>query len=174
MYGELSCTALGLGHQLPFRIPVNHIKLAPHAKQSVEGHYVVKKILSHRLIDDKTEYLVRWEKESIMDSWVLAEHFDGGSMVDDYIRKHKVYIDQSHAESSIGQSAQDTIAAADQSHAESGIGQSAQDTVGVTDARLGKQLSYGAAGSKNFPALGKRKRIVLQSYDEHSGSEKER
>jgi hypothetical protein len=212
----------GLGHQLPFRIPVNHIKLAPHAKQSVEGHYVVKKILSHRLIDDKTEYLVRWEKESIMDSWVLAEHFDGGSMVDDYIRKHKVYIDQSHAESSIGQSAQDTIAAADQSHAESGIyyslsigigqsaqdtiaaadqshaesgigqsaqdtiaaadqshaesgiGQSAQDTVGVTDARLGKQLSFGAAGTKNFPALGKRKRIVLQSYDEHSGSEKER
>jgi hypothetical protein len=131
----------GLGHQLPFRIPVNHIKLAPHAKQSVEGHYVVKKILSHRLIDDKTEYLVRWEKESIMDSWVLAEHFDGGSMVDDYIRKHKVYIDQSHAESSIGQSAQDTIAAADQSHAESGIyyslsigiGQSAQDTIAAAD-----------------------------------------
>jgi hypothetical protein len=79
-----------LGQQLPFRIPINHIKRAPHAKQLSEGHFVVKKILSHRMLEDKTEYLVRWEGKEIPDSWVLSEYFDGGSMVDNYVRKHKL------------------------------------------------------------------------------------
>ncbi len=46
--------------------------------------------MKHKTVDGKTEYLVRWERKDIPDSWVLGEHFDGGSMADDYIRKHRI------------------------------------------------------------------------------------
>jgi hypothetical protein len=46
------------------------------------------------MLEDKTEYLVRWEGKEIPDSWVLSEHFDGGSMVDNYVRKHKLIPNQ--------------------------------------------------------------------------------
>lgn len=32
-----------LNNQLPFRVPINHMKLAPFATQSIEARFVVKK-----------------------------------------------------------------------------------------------------------------------------------
>ncbi len=68
----------GRGQQLPFRIPINHIKVAPYAKKPVETRFIVKKILKHRDVDRKREYYVSWENKEVPNSWILGELFDGG------------------------------------------------------------------------------------------------
>ena len=83
------------GAILPRRVPISQIKLSDAGKNdtsSEEGgkdeHYIIEKVLYHRMSDGIYQYLVQWKGYGPeFNSWEPVECFDGLSTISSYWKK---------------------------------------------------------------------------------------
>ena len=78
----------GAGEEVPYRFPINHLKLAK--QMVVQRSYEVLRIKRHRGEGPFLEYLVQWMDPAIMDSWLTPDLFDGTREIKAYHDRIKV------------------------------------------------------------------------------------
>jgi ribosomal protein L21E len=79
-----------VGDQLPFNVPIHHLKVIPPSSSTDsedDAHYVVEKILKHRLTPSGAhEYLVKWKGYSDQ-SWEPQSSFDSNDPIRAYWKR---------------------------------------------------------------------------------------